>query len=74
MMDVVPIYFHIKIPLWLTQVAKVVEVAPIRVYEVATFYSMFNRAKVRENKISLYCFFIYIWIFGDIFKNGVPTS
>lgn len=26
--------------------AKVVEVAPIRVYEVATFYSMFNRAKV----------------------------
>ncbi|KAL9674669.1 hypothetical protein QQ045_002867 [Rhodiola kirilowii] len=27
-------------------VAKVVEVAPIRVYEVATFYSMFNRAKV----------------------------
>ncbi|KAF2575301.1 hypothetical protein F2Q70_00000127, partial [Brassica cretica] len=27
-------------------VAKVIEVAPIRVYEVATFYSMFNRAKV----------------------------
>ncbi|RYR47339.1 hypothetical protein Ahy_A07g033273 isoform A [Arachis hypogaea] len=27
-------------------VAKVVEVAPIRVYEVATFYSMFNRTKV----------------------------
>ncbi|KAG7018376.1 NADH dehydrogenase [ubiquinone] flavoprotein 2, mitochondrial, partial [Cucurbita argyrosperma subsp. argyrosperma] len=27
-------------------VAKVVEVAPVRVYEVATFYSMFNRAKV----------------------------
>ncbi|KAK9142511.1 hypothetical protein Syun_011911 [Stephania yunnanensis] len=27
------------------QVAKVVQVAPIRVYEVATFYSMFNRTK-----------------------------
>ncbi|XP_027339881.1 NADH dehydrogenase [ubiquinone] flavoprotein 2, mitochondrial isoform X2 [Abrus precatorius] len=27
-------------------VAKIIEVAPIRVYEVATFYSMFNRAKV----------------------------
>ncbi|OWM75225.1 hypothetical protein CDL15_Pgr023746 [Punica granatum] len=27
-------------------VAKIVEVAPIRVYEVATFYSMFNRTKV----------------------------
>lgn len=29
------------------QVAKVIEVAPIRVYEVATFYSMFNRSKVK---------------------------
>lgn len=28
------------------QVAKIIEVAPIRVYEVATFYSMFNRTKV----------------------------
>ncbi|XP_042517944.1 NADH dehydrogenase [ubiquinone] flavoprotein 2, mitochondrial isoform X1 [Macadamia integrifolia] len=27
-------------------VAKVIEVAPIRVYEVATFYSMFNRTRV----------------------------
>ncbi|KAJ6920579.1 NADH dehydrogenase [Populus alba x Populus x berolinensis] len=27
-------------------VAKVIEVAPIRVYEVATFYSMFNRSPV----------------------------
>ncbi|RAL47681.1 hypothetical protein DM860_012306 [Cuscuta australis] len=27
-------------------VAKVIEVPPIRVYEVATFYSMFNRSKV----------------------------
>lgn len=30
------------------QVAKIMEVAPIRVYEVATFYSMFNRTKVCE--------------------------
>jgi NADH:ubiquinone oxidoreductase subunit E len=28
------------------QIAKIVEVAPIRVYEVATFYTMFNRTKV----------------------------
>ncbi|KAB1206338.1 NADH dehydrogenase [ubiquinone] flavoprotein 2, mitochondrial [Morella rubra] len=34
------------IVLWMPQVAKVIEVAPIRVYEVATFYSMFNRSKV----------------------------
>lgn len=27
--------------------AKVIEVAPIRVYEVATLYSMFNRTKVK---------------------------
>ncbi|RZR87045.1 hypothetical protein BHM03_00014354, partial [Ensete ventricosum] len=26
-------------------IAKVIEVAPVRVYEVATFYSMFNRTK-----------------------------
>ncbi|KAJ0791299.1 putative NADH:ubiquinone reductase (H(+)-translocating) [Helianthus annuus] len=31
---------------YINGVAKVIEVAPIRVYEVATFYSMFNRAKV----------------------------
>ncbi|KAK9923070.1 hypothetical protein M0R45_031504 [Rubus argutus] len=30
----------------LNYVAKVIEVAPIRLYEVATFYSMFNRTKV----------------------------
>jgi len=28
------------------KVAKIVEVAPLRVYEVATFYTMFNREKV----------------------------
>ncbi|XP_073023422.1 NADH dehydrogenase [ubiquinone] flavoprotein 2, mitochondrial-like [Primulina eburnea] len=30
----------------MNHVAKIVEVAPIRVFEVATFYSMFNRTKV----------------------------
>ncbi|GAB2249634.1 hypothetical protein Droror1_Dr00012993 [Drosera rotundifolia] len=30
----------------MNEVARIIEVAPIRVYEVATFYSMFNRAKV----------------------------
>jgi NADH:ubiquinone oxidoreductase subunit E len=28
------------------KVAKVLEMPPIRVYEVATFYTMFNRTKV----------------------------
>ncbi|GER50427.1 NADH-ubiquinone oxidoreductase 24 kDa subunit [Striga asiatica] len=32
----------------MNHVAKVIEVAPIRVYEVATFYSMFNRTKVEK--------------------------
>jgi NADH dehydrogenase (ubiquinone) flavoprotein 2 len=27
-------------------VAKVLDVAPVKVYEVATFYTMFNRTKV----------------------------
>ncbi|GAB2221805.1 hypothetical protein Droror1_Dr00012994 [Drosera rotundifolia] len=30
----------------MNEVARIIEVAPIRVYEVATFYSIFNRAKV----------------------------
>ncbi|KAG9142909.1 hypothetical protein Leryth_016283 [Lithospermum erythrorhizon] len=30
----------------MNEVARIIEVAPIRVYEVATFYSMFNRTKV----------------------------
>ncbi|XP_020578673.1 NADH dehydrogenase [ubiquinone] flavoprotein 2, mitochondrial isoform X2 [Phalaenopsis equestris] len=30
----------------MNEIARIVEVAPIRVYEVATFYSMFNRMKV----------------------------
>ncbi|KAG0479391.1 hypothetical protein HPP92_010249 [Vanilla planifolia] len=30
----------------MNEIARVIEVAPIRVYEVATFYSMFNRTKV----------------------------
>lgn len=42
----------------LEKVAKVIEVAPIRVYEVATFYSMFNRAKVMVF-LSFYCIYTY---------------
>ena len=30
----------------MNRVAEVLEVAPIRVYEVATFYTMFNRSKM----------------------------
>ena len=37
------------------QVAKVVGVAPIRVYEVATFYTMFNREKVGKYFIQVVC-------------------
>lgn len=57
--DVLYLYHHVIalefeydvniIGLWMIQVAKVIEVAPIRVYEVATFYSMFNRTKVPQN-------------------------
>lgn len=35
------------------KVARIVEVAPIRVYEVATFYTMFNRDKVGKYFIQL---------------------
>lgn len=43
---------------WLTlaamnQVAKVLDMAEIRVYEVATFYSMFNRSKVGKYYIQV---------------------
>ena len=33
------------------QVAKVLEMPPIRVYEVATFYTMFNRSKMGQYHI-----------------------
>ena len=33
------------------QVAKVLEMPPIRVYEVATFYTMFNRTKMGQYHI-----------------------
>ncbi|XP_044501078.1 NADH dehydrogenase [ubiquinone] flavoprotein 2, mitochondrial-like isoform X2 [Mangifera indica] len=36
-------------------VAKVIEVAPIRVYEVVTFYSMFNRTKLGQHPHLLDC-------------------
>lgn len=40
--------FHLN-SVSLLKVAKIIEVPPIRVYEVATFYSMFNRTKVPFN-------------------------
>lgn len=40
--------------------AKVIEVAPIRVYEVATFYSMFNRNPVSNYTFFTYCFSCYL--------------
>jgi hypothetical protein len=36
-------------------VAKVLDMAEIRVYEVATFYSMFNRSKVGKFYIQVRC-------------------
>ena len=39
------------------KVAKVCEVAPIKVYEVATFYTMFNREKV--GKVCQFILFFY---------------
>jgi len=46
------------------QVAKVIEVAPIRVYEVATFYSMFNRTKVSIN----YCYAALLFLLSFLVK------
>jgi NADH dehydrogenase (ubiquinone) flavoprotein 2 len=43
---------------FLSKVAKVVDVAPVRVYEVATFYTMFNREKVGK-------YFIQV-VFGSV--------
>ena len=40
------------------KVAKIVEVPPIRVYEVATFYTMFNREKVGKYFIQVSVFII----------------
>jgi NADH:ubiquinone oxidoreductase subunit E len=37
----------------LLQVAKILELSPIKVYEVATFYTMFNRTKVGKYFIQL---------------------
>ncbi|KAL7172504.1 hypothetical protein ACSBR2_032067 [Camellia fascicularis] len=39
-------------------VAEVIEVAPIHVYEVATFYSMFNRSKKQQR---MACFLLEKW-------------
>jgi len=50
-------------------VAKVIEVAPIRVYEVATFYSMFNRSPVRKF-ILFYIFLLNVQLVS--FKKIYP--
>lgn len=48
-----------------SQVAYIVGVPPMRVYEVATFYTMFNREKrgIRRNGpcLKLICFFYFIF-------------
>ena len=46
--------------------AKVIEVAPIRVYEVATFYSMFNRSPVRK-------YILFIVLLSQQIHNGQLT-
>jgi NADH dehydrogenase (ubiquinone) flavoprotein 2 len=43
-----------------TQVAKVLEVPPIKVYEVATFYTMFNRTKVGKYFIQVFPRFLHL--------------
>lgn len=40
------------------KVAKVIDTPPVLVYEVATFYTMFNREKVGKYFIQVYLFFI----------------
>ena len=52
------------------KVAKVVDVNPIRVYEVATFYTMFNREKVGKYFIQVMLSFdIRGLIFLDMLTN-----
>ena len=42
------------------KVAKVIDTPPVLVYEVATFYTMFNREKVGKYFIQVYLFFIFL--------------
>lgn len=42
----------------MNKVAEITEVAPIRVYEVATFYTMFNRDKVGKYFIQVIFFLL----------------
>lgn len=39
----------------MNKVSRILEMAPIRVYEVATFYTMFNREKVGVNNVQVCC-------------------
>lgn len=36
-----------------TQVAKILDMPPMRVYEVATFYTMFNRTKIGKYNVQV---------------------
>lgn len=49
------------------QVAKILDVAPIKVYEVASFYTMFNRTKVGKYFIQVISkFLIFVVKFNSI--------
>ncbi len=39
----------------MNKVARILEMAPIRVYEVASFYTMFNREKVGRYNVQVCC-------------------
>jgi NADH dehydrogenase (ubiquinone) flavoprotein 2 len=43
----------------MNEVARIVDVPPMRVYEVATFYTMFNRSVIR-NEINQPCFHTFV--------------
>lgn len=53
--------------------AKVIEVAPIRVYEVATFYSMFNRSKVKVISSALLLFLLIHSSIGQNLLDQPPA-
>lgn len=54
--------------------AKVIEVAPIRVYEVATFYSMFNRSKVKIISCCILSFLLIHIITGQNLSGQSPLN
>jgi NADH dehydrogenase (ubiquinone) flavoprotein 2 len=49
------------------KVAKIIETPPVLVYEVATFYTMFNREKVGKYFIQVQCTTHYArYVLGDM--------